>query len=208
MNETMLLMEKIKKLESRLGELERREYGSGGGVTDHGALSGLADDDHPQYIKHSLATAANDFLAASGSGAFVKKTLAEVQALLGSGVTWLTAPLTSTSWDGDPHSTASKTKIDLSAVFSAPENIKAVFLKVQARDSASINTEFAYIVLGPTNTAYAGPVVCSPAGLTNDYIAQQVGWCPCDANGDIYYQILASGSGTFDVWIEIWGYMV
>ena len=24
--------------------------GGGGGVTDHGALSGLADDDHPQYL--------------------------------------------------------------------------------------------------------------------------------------------------------------
>jgi len=24
--------------------------GEGGGVTDHGALTGLADDDHPQYL--------------------------------------------------------------------------------------------------------------------------------------------------------------
>jgi len=49
---------------------------------DHGSLSGLGDDDHTQYIKHALATAANDFLVASGSGAFIKKTLAEVQALI------------------------------------------------------------------------------------------------------------------------------
>jgi hypothetical protein len=53
-----------------------------GGVTDHGDLTGLADDDHTQYIKHSLATAANDFLVASGSGTFVKKTLAETKAVL------------------------------------------------------------------------------------------------------------------------------
>jgi len=52
---------------------------------DHGALTGLADDDHPQYIKHSLATAANDFLMASGAGAFVKKTLAEVKTALSLG---------------------------------------------------------------------------------------------------------------------------
>lgn len=51
----------------------------------HGALIGLSDDDHPQYIRHSLATAANDFLVASGPGVFVKKTLAEVQALVGLG---------------------------------------------------------------------------------------------------------------------------
>lgn len=36
-------------------------------------------------INHSLATAVNDFLVASGAGAFVKKTLAEVKAILGLG---------------------------------------------------------------------------------------------------------------------------
>jgi hypothetical protein len=50
---------------------------------DHGALSGLGDDDHTQYIRHILATAANDFLVASGSGVFVKKTLAETLTILG-----------------------------------------------------------------------------------------------------------------------------
>ena len=54
-------------------------------ITDHGALTGLADDDHTQYIKHSLATALSDFLVASGAGAFVKKTLAEVKTILGLG---------------------------------------------------------------------------------------------------------------------------
>jgi len=59
--------------------------GGGGGTpeADHGALTGLGDDDHTQYIKHSLATAVNDFLAASGSGAFVKKTLAQTLTILG-----------------------------------------------------------------------------------------------------------------------------
>lgn len=28
----------------------------------------------------------------------------------------------------------------------------------------------------------------------------------CDANGDIYYQLTASGSGTMDIYLEIWGY--
>lgn len=27
--------------------------GGGGGVTDHGSLTGLADNDHPQYVQHS-----------------------------------------------------------------------------------------------------------------------------------------------------------
>ena len=61
------------------------EDGTSGGVTDHGDLTGLSDDDHTQYIKHSLATALSDFLVASGSGVFVKKTLAEVKSILGLG---------------------------------------------------------------------------------------------------------------------------
>jgi hypothetical protein len=56
---------------------------------DHGVLTGLADDDHTQYVKHSLATAVNDFLVASGVGVFIKKTLAEVQTLIGAGTTFL-----------------------------------------------------------------------------------------------------------------------
>jgi hypothetical protein len=38
---------------------------------------------HSENILHSLATAASDFLVASGSGAFIKKTLAEVKTILG-----------------------------------------------------------------------------------------------------------------------------
>ena len=40
---------------------------------------------HSAYIPHSLATAVNDFLVASGGGAFIKKTLAEVKTILGLG---------------------------------------------------------------------------------------------------------------------------
>jgi len=49
---------------------------------DHGSIQGLGDDDHSQYTLHSLADAENDFLVASGNDAFVKKTLAEVGAIL------------------------------------------------------------------------------------------------------------------------------
>ena len=40
---------------------------SGGGVTDHGALTGLADDDHPQYVPASLVDAAGDLLVGSAA---------------------------------------------------------------------------------------------------------------------------------------------
>jgi hypothetical protein len=43
------------------------------------------------YVAHSLATAENDFLIASGSGTFVKKTLAETKTTLGLGSAAYTA---------------------------------------------------------------------------------------------------------------------
>lgn len=65
-----------------------------GGQLDHGkamVAASLLDDDHTQYIKHSLATAVSDFLIASGVGVFVKKTLAEVKTILGLGTAAYTA---------------------------------------------------------------------------------------------------------------------
>jgi len=52
-------------------------------ATDHGSLGGLTDDDHTQYILHSLADAANDFLVASGDNTFAKQTLAQTLTTLG-----------------------------------------------------------------------------------------------------------------------------
>lgn len=56
--------------------------GADGGTGNLAALGGVA---------HSLATAANDFLVASGAGVFVKKTLAEVKTILGLGSAAYTA---------------------------------------------------------------------------------------------------------------------
>lgn len=117
----------------------------------------------------------------------------------------LTAPLTSTSWDGDSYSTTSKTLIDLSAVFSAPASIRAVLFRCAVRDSDSANTD-TYLILSPISTSLAG-IYISPYPV-NDRWARCPLTVPCDANGDIYYQISASGSGTFDVDMTIWGYWI
>ena len=58
---------------------------------DHTLIGDGLDD--TAFLKHSLATAANDFLVASGAGVYVKKTLAETQAILGCRLTgWIDAP--------------------------------------------------------------------------------------------------------------------
>jgi len=63
------------------------------GNLDHGSIGGLSDDDHTQYVKHSLATAVSDFLVGAGTSTFtfVKKTLAEVKTILGLGSAAYTA---------------------------------------------------------------------------------------------------------------------
>ena len=47
---------------------------SGGSVADHGALAGLADDDHLQYIKDSEFTADSEILVGTGVGTFQKES--------------------------------------------------------------------------------------------------------------------------------------
>lgn len=114
----------------------------------------------------------------------------------------LQSPLTSSSWDGDGFSTTSKTLIDLSAVFSAPPGIKFVIFRVEVWDATAGDY---WIILSPNDTSYEGPAV-GVQGLSAGAHNRQMVWVPCNADGDVYYQIAAQGSGTFHVNLQIWGY--
>ena len=146
----------------------------------------------------------------------MERKLYEIERLLerlnqierGNDSVWLQERLTSTAWNGDAYSTTAKTKIDLSTVFGLPAGIKAVYARIQANDSASANTPGLYVLLSPNDTSGHASLVVRPSGLPNDYVADQAGIVPCDANGDIYYQVSASGTGTMDVNIQIWGYEI
>lgn len=121
------------------------------------------------------------------------------------------SPLTSTSWDGDAYSTTAKTLIDVSATFTnasgetVPGGVKAVLVRLIARDSGSAASTTAYFALAP-NSGTTHAAVVRPAGVTNDAYVEQTAVVPCDTNGDVYYQINATGAGTMDCWIEVWGY--
>jgi hypothetical protein len=119
----------------------------------------------------------------------------------------LTTPLISTAWDGDAYSTIAKTLIDLSAVFGAPAGIKAALIRIACRDSASSTTNSLWVILSPNDTAASGAIV-RVSGMPNDYYSDVVFVVPCDDNGDVYYQIAASGAGTMDVVLQIWGYWI
>ena len=118
----------------------------------------------------------------------------------------LTAPLTSTNFDGVAFSTTAATLIDLSAEFSAPAGIKAIVARVQCRDSASLTTSGLIVTLSPGTGV--NPMTTSPSGLPNDWYTYENGVVPCDGNGDIYYSVTASGSLTMDITITIWGYFI
>lgn len=116
----------------------------------------------------------------------------------------LAANLTAAAFDGDSFSDVSWTKIDTSAVFSAPAGIKAAMVRLIARDSTTWGTAGLYARVGPDGSATSFAV--RPAG--GDVWAEVVGVCPCNADGDFYYDINASGSNTLDLYIEIMGYYI
>ena len=238
-----------------LSDNDHPQYRLVADAIDHGALGGLSDDDHPQYLLTTGKAADADKLDNIDSTGFVQtsgdqsvggiKTFTSIPVLPATNPTtvnqavrkgfadatylgktakaadsdkldgldstafgqpvFLTAPLTSTAWDGDARSTTAKTKIDLSSVFGAPAGIKGIFVRLVARDSGS-SAGYCQLGLSPNSTAGSMAIQCYLQGVANDVYISANGVVPCDTNGDIYYQITASGTGTLDAFIEIWGY--
>jgi hypothetical protein len=121
---------------------------------------------------------------------------------------YLSAPLTSTSWDGDARTTTAKTTIDLSSVFGVPAGVKAIIAKIIANDSTSAaQTTKCWFILAPNNTAGSGQGILI-AGLPNDAQHMESVTIGCDANGDVYFQCDSGGVGTLDINLSIWGYLI
>ena len=117
---------------------------------------------------------------------------------------FLTSPLTSTDFDGDAFSTTAKTLIDLSDKFSLPAGVSAVLAYLYASDSGS-GGGVAWAGLGPSaNPSYA--LFNHLQGAPNGAPRVVTGVVPCDANGDIYFECVATGVGTLNVVLFIWGY--
>lgn len=162
----------------------------------------MADQKISDLTELAVAPADDDYLVILDTDAATTKKVSVSTAI--EKWTFLTTPLTSTSWDGDAFSTVAKTLIDLSTVFGVPAGVKAVLVTTAIRDSGSAAGDCTF-TLSPNDGSLNGPKIgCS--GLANDAFAYSTFIVPCDSNGDIYYQIVASGSGTMDVYLQIWGY--
>ena len=116
-----------------------------------------------------------------------------------------TTKKTSTAWDGDARSTTGATKIDLSVVFGIPAGVKAVQVRLYARDSAGHPQNGLYFGVG---YSLADPFLLTVRPIGDDIIQENNGMVTCDANGDIYFRIGTSSGSSMDCWIEILGYVI
>ena len=65
------------------------------------------------------------------------------------------------------------------------------------RDSGSASNQ-CYFAIGNTSNTQLHAINAS--GAPDDTNVMSTGWTSCDANGDYYYYLNASGSGTWDFW--------
>jgi len=116
---------------------------------------------------------------------------------------------TSTSFDGDAFSTTSATNYTVNTYFSSVPNIaKAILVRVSCRDSGSASNNSLYVALGTSDDTTNYPLIVRPAGLPNDYFAEGQGIVPLNSSGQFRFQCVASGTGTLDVYIQVWGYFL
>ncbi len=120
---------------------------------------------------------------------------------------WLTTAYTNASWDGDAKSDGDSAILDLSALFGVPASVQAVLVSVLARDSGSA-AGTPSICVKPALASSDRCLEVQLGGVINDGFRSGMAWVPCDDNGDVYVLINASGVGTLDAWLTIWGYVL
>lgn len=107
-------------------------------------------------------------------------------------------PLTSTKFDGDSFSSSSNT-IDWNADFGMPVGAKMVNIYLVIRDSGAAGQSISFKAKSTTTnvTKRAETLV---GGDVPHYLERTL---PIAADGTTYYDIIASGTDTFDLWIRV-----
>ena len=113
----------------------------------------------------------------------------------------LTVPLSSTSWDGDLYATQAATLVDLSAVFGAPPEVKAVNIALEIYDTYATSGNY-YVWIGPSQTD--AHLICFVHGSSLKNTT--TGFVTCNADGDVYVRILAGSGTSMSVKFTILGY--
>jgi len=120
---------------------------------------------------------------------------------------FLTTPYTNAAFDGDSFSdVAANTKIEnTSWSTTIPATAKALLIRCQCRDSGSAATTGLYVVLYGAAAATVPSLGVWPSGKTNDDYDETTAIVPC-TDGDIWYQVNASGATTMDIWLWCFGW--
>jgi hypothetical protein len=87
--------------------------------------------------------------------------------------------------------------IEADTLGKLPKGIKTVFFRTIANDSGSAGGD-SYVAFRIKDTILTLNIN-SLFGLANDASGRFAGWQPCDANGDIEYNIQATGADTLDI---------
>lgn len=118
----------------------------------------------------------------------------------------LQEPLIAYAWDWNNiqySDVAVWTKVDLASEFGTPIGIKAVLLNITIFDTGSGTDE--YFKFAPYENLVSGSfyVRCAGAQYASATIVM-----PCDPNGNIWYQVNASGTNTMYILMHVWGYWI
>ncbi len=118
----------------------------------------------------------------------------------------LTTPLISASWTLSAYSSNDPaTQLDLSAVFGVLPGIKAILFECEVKDSAAWGTTNLWFRCGPSAIYYYATGL---QAFGDDVASRGSIISPCDANGDVWYRVNASGASTLDVTLRVWGYWI
>ncbi len=170
----------------------------GGGVTDHGALTGLGDDDHPQYLKPSEVKAGSAITvdvnvngevtisSAAAGGGSVPTGGSTGQALVKTSATDY-----ATGWTTIAGSTTLQSQIELDSMVGATDDDKLT----NAMSAAAAQNYPPPILLGPKNynfsanrALYDGFTLIGVQGMGNAELGNR---------GTMRTQVSVSGSGTW-----------
>lgn len=151
--------------------------GGGGGVTDHGALTGLADDDHPQYQLRSEEGAAAGYAGLDGSA---KVPLSQ----LPTGSTSTTVPLGDHTHDARYY-TETEVNTALTGKQDADADLSAIAALAPADDAMMQRKAGTWTARSPLQVKADLALASSDVGLGNVTNNAQVPLSVVDAKGDL-----------------------
>lgn len=88
--------------------------------------------------------------------------------------------------------------VEVDTLGRVPKGCKALVIMTAVNDSGSAGETTCILAIRPDATVNY-MYVNSVGGIANDAVSYYGGWTPCDPDGDVQYNVFASGANTFDI---------